>query len=219
MSAPVRIEVFHIDRATGWAFAPFDAEGDQIGEASYEFRQRDAISQARRDHPDLPTHVFNSDGTLRRVYEPESPGSIAQDISETEFTVIITRDVTESTVVTVKAASQEQAGDVALEKLSNSMDAEWELDDGSWNNGDPYVTDVSSGHADLTVREYGFAVNLCAVIRVEATSPGEARRVLSLSAGSMDCNGGAWPDGDPILFNAEIEGEPELIEVDGEDAA
>jgi hypothetical protein len=71
MSAPVRTEVFHIDRATGWAYAPFDADGNQIGEAAYCYRQRDAITAARRYHPDLPTHVFNSDGTLRRIHQPK----------------------------------------------------------------------------------------------------------------------------------------------------
>lgn len=71
MSAPVRTEVFHIGRATGWAFAPFDTDGNQIGDAAYEFRQRDAISQARRWHPELPTYVFNSDGALLRIHQPK----------------------------------------------------------------------------------------------------------------------------------------------------
>ena len=55
-------EVFHIDRANGWAFAVYDADGNQIGEAGYEFRQRDAIAAARRFHPDMPVHVYNSYG-------------------------------------------------------------------------------------------------------------------------------------------------------------
>lgn len=62
MTTPHHTEVFHIDRATGWAFAVYDAERNQIGEAAYEFRQRDAIAGARRWHPELPTHVYNGYG-------------------------------------------------------------------------------------------------------------------------------------------------------------
>lgn len=58
------------------------------------------------------------------------------------YTVIITRDVTESTVVEVEAATPEEAEDLAFQKLSNSTDTEWRLDDGSWNQGDAYVTAV-----------------------------------------------------------------------------
>lgn len=69
------------------------------------------------------------------------------------------------------------------------------------------------------IKEYGFDVKLFAVIRVKAASEEDARRILSECAGGMDCNGGAWPDGNPILFNASIDGESDLIEIDGEDAA
>jgi len=58
------------------------------------------------------------------------------------YTVIITRDVTESTIVEVEADTPEEAENLAFEKLSNSTDAEWRLDDGSWNQGDAYVTAV-----------------------------------------------------------------------------
>jgi len=58
------------------------------------------------------------------------------------FSVIITRDVTESTVVQVEAETPEQAETAALEKLLESTDTEWELDEGSWNKGDVYVTGV-----------------------------------------------------------------------------
>lgn len=66
MTTPHHTEVFHIDRATGWAFAVYDAERNQIGEAAYEFRQRDALAGARRYHPELPTHVYNSYGEKAR---------------------------------------------------------------------------------------------------------------------------------------------------------
>lgn len=58
------------------------------------------------------------------------------------FQVIITRDVTESTVIEVDADTKEQAEEAAFEKLLASEDTEWRLDDGSWNNGDAYVTAV-----------------------------------------------------------------------------
>jgi len=58
------------------------------------------------------------------------------------YTVIITRDVTESTVVEVEAGTPEDAEDLAFDKLSNSTDAEWRLDDGSWNQSGAYVTAV-----------------------------------------------------------------------------
>ena len=58
------------------------------------------------------------------------------------YSIIITRDVTESTVVEVEVESPEQAASAALEKLFESADAEWDLDEGSCNKGDSYVTGV-----------------------------------------------------------------------------
>lgn len=58
------------------------------------------------------------------------------------FQVIITRDITESTVIEVDAETKEQAEEAAFEKLLASEDTEWRLDDGSWNNGNAYVTAV-----------------------------------------------------------------------------
>lgn len=58
------------------------------------------------------------------------------------FQVIITRDVTESAVIEVDADTMAQAEEAAFEKLLASEDTEWRLDDGSWNNGDAYVTAV-----------------------------------------------------------------------------
>ncbi|CAM3632274.1 hypothetical protein TH8_08800 [Thalassospira profundimaris] len=58
------------------------------------------------------------------------------------FQVIITRDVTESTVIEVDADTMVQAEEAAFEKLVASDDTEWRLDDGSWNKGDAYVTAV-----------------------------------------------------------------------------
>jgi len=65
--------------------------------------------------------------------------------------------------------------------------------------------------------EYAFDAKLFAAIRVEADSEDEARKKLEENADCMDCNGGAWPDGSPILFEASVE-LPEasrVFEVDG----
>ena len=56
------------------------------------------------------------------------------------FKVLITRDVTESTSVTVEAADAEAAASAAFAALFTNSDAIWTLDEGSWNNGDPYIT-------------------------------------------------------------------------------
>jgi len=56
------------------------------------------------------------------------------------FTVLITRDVTESTSVIVDAVDAEAAETAAIAAWSASSDAIWSLDEGSWNNGEPYIT-------------------------------------------------------------------------------
>jgi hypothetical protein len=58
------------------------------------------------------------------------------------YSVIITRDVTESTIVQVETETPEQAETAAIEKLFESADTEWELDEGSWNKADAYVSGV-----------------------------------------------------------------------------
>ncbi len=58
------------------------------------------------------------------------------------YRVIITRDVTESTIVQVETETPEQAETAAIEKLFESTDTEWELDEGSWNKADAYVSGV-----------------------------------------------------------------------------
>jgi len=60
-----------------------------------------------------------------------------------KFNVIITRDITESTCITVEAVNADAAEEAALEQLDLQPDLKWEIDDGSWNIGNPYVTDVA----------------------------------------------------------------------------
>jgi len=55
------------------------------------------------------------------------------------YEVIITRDVTESTVVTVEASDERSAGHIAILRSIDSKD--WEVDDNTAK--EPYVTDVT----------------------------------------------------------------------------
>lgn len=67
------------------------------------------------------------------------------------------------------------------------------------------------------IREYAFDVKLFAAIRVKATSAAEARATLRDNLDCASCNGGAWPDGSPILFEATVDDEEmPLLEIDGE---
>lgn len=67
------------------------------------------------------------------------------------------------------------------------------------------------------LKEYTFDVKMFATLRVKANSEDEARRILLAEVDCADCNGGMWPDGSPILFEASVDDDsPELIEVDGE---
>ena len=78
----------------------------------------------------------------RKLDDGERLYRIEAESAMPTFQVIITRDVTESTVIEVDAETKEQAEEAAFEKLLASEDTEWCLDDGSWNNGDAYVTAV-----------------------------------------------------------------------------
>lgn len=62
------------------------------------------------------------------------------------YAVVVTRDLTESTTIEVDAPNEEAAEEAALTKLYNSDGADWEIDDGSWNEGGIYVTDVGLAH-------------------------------------------------------------------------
>lgn len=66
------------------------------------------------------------------------------------------------------------------------------------------------------VREYAFDVKLMATIRVKASSEDEARALVRDHLDCADANLGAWPDGNPILAEASMDGEPDRLEIDGE---
>jgi hypothetical protein len=62
------------------------------------------------------------------------------------------------------------------------------------------------------MKEYLFDVALAAAVRIKAKSADEAREMLKKAFDCADCNGGAWPNGDPILFEASLD-EPDLANI------
>lgn len=66
------------------------------------------------------------------------------------------------------------------------------------------------------MHEYLFDVKLFASIRVNAATEAEALSILAKALDCADCNAGSFPNGDPILFEASIDGYADLMEVDGE---
>lgn len=68
------------------------------------------------------------------------------------------------------------------------------------------------------MHEYLFDVKLFASVRVKAKTEEEARKHLKVAFDCANCNGGAWPNGDPVIFEASLD-EPEndeLVAVDDE---
>lgn len=61
------VEVFYIDRKTGWTYATFDEGGLQTSPLNYEFRRSDAVRVARNYHPGVEIFVFNSNGSLHHI--------------------------------------------------------------------------------------------------------------------------------------------------------
>ena len=53
-------------------------------------------------------------------------------------------------------------------------------------------------------KEYAFDIELRGAVRVQASSEAEARALLSGHMDAMNCNGGAWAGGQPIVFEASI---------------
>lgn len=64
-------------------------------------------------------------------------------------------------------------------------------------------------------REFAFDLTLSASVRFLARDEAHAREVIQERFDCADCNGGAWPDGNPILFEASLAKPAELYEVDG----
>lgn len=60
------------------------------------------------------------------------------------FSVIITRDITESCVIEVEAADEDEAREAALELLPYTEEPGWAVDDCSAQSGETYVTGVEA---------------------------------------------------------------------------
>lgn len=66
--------------------------------------------------------------------------------------------------------------------------------------------------------EYLFDVKLFASIRVTADDEAAARKLIDDSLGDAEsANLGSWPDGSPIVAEFSVDGEHDLVEIDGED--
>jgi hypothetical protein len=70
---------------------------------------------------------------------------------------------------------------------------------------------------DTALHEYAFDIKLLGSVRVNANSEAEAREMLRDNLDAATVNAGAWPNGDPIVFEASIDGEGSLYEIDGEE--
>lgn len=80
---PDHMQVFHIDRATGWAAAMFDADGFQIGEAAFHYHKADAIRDAKTYG--LPVRVFNAYGEEQRTIEVCRADGCVEEQTETGY--------------------------------------------------------------------------------------------------------------------------------------
>lgn len=72
--------------------------------------------------------------------------------------------------------------------------------------------------AQSQLYEFSFDCNLRAAISVKAVSRTAAERHIRKVIDSASCNGGAWDNGDPALFEASINDNPlSLYAIDGDD--
>lgn len=63
--------------------------------------------------------------------------------------------------------------------------------------------------------EFAFDIVLNGALRVNAPTEVEARKTLAAVLDCADSNLGAWPDGNPILAELSLTGNPSLYEIDG----
>lgn len=67
-----------------------------------------------------------------------------------------------------------------------------------------------------TEKEYVFDCKLFATLRIKAASKEKAEATVREILDAATCNAGLWPNGDPVLFETSIDGDLDLIEIDGE---
>lgn len=110
--------------------------------------------------------------------------------------------------------SQDQAA------LTNTAFEDFDFEEGVMVDGISYSDEQEVRDALFARKhEYGFDVMLKAAIRVRASSPDQAIAMLHSVLESADCNAGAWPNGDPVLFEASTAPDtaPVLYSIDGEE--
>lgn len=80
----------------------------------------------------------------------------------------------------------------------------------------PHVKFLQDEHGDLQrVHRFTFDVKLAATITVPAFDEQKARELLREKLECADTNAGAWPDGNPILFEASLDDvNPDLVSID-----
>lgn len=66
------------------------------------------------------------------------------------------------------------------------------------------------------MREYTFDIHLQAAVTVKAGTGSEALRMVQAVFECADCNGGTWPNGDPVLFEASLSQRPDIGLIDGQ---
>lgn len=65
-------------------------------------------------------------------------------------------------------------------------------------------------------KEYAFDCKFFAALRIKAKSREEAEAIIRNTLDGASCNAGCWPNGDPVLFEASVDGSLDLFEVNGE---
>lgn len=67
----------------------------------------------------------------------------------------------------------------------------------------------------MALHDYLFDLKLFASVRVQAESRREATLMVKEAFDRAEINAGAWPNGEPILCTASMDGDADLFEVDG----
>lgn len=82
-------------------------------------------------------------------------------------------------------------------------------------NQDLAIVKLLAPHSVEAEKEYAFDLKLAAALRVRAKSQAQAEDLVRQLLETANCNAGFWPNGDPINFEASVDGALSLFEVDG----
>ncbi len=67
----------------------------------------------------------------------------------------------------------------------------------------------------MTLKNYLVDIKLSTSIRVDAEDEEAARKLIATAFNCASINAGAWPNGEPITGTASMDGEADLVEIDG----